>query len=454
MEEFDFAVPLVPSSPPSSPNPPPSDKFDLDWCLRRTHDVALIYAEDDQEEAFNILTEMTEETNLDVRLQTDECFGANLVEKPEIIATQCWLVLVVQTHNTTNDMVAKFTKDELIVKIRITEAKDYIRPLCTEKGLPNLSGLASIEPLLWDPSAKTRTKRKIEDYIKWQKEQDVTWRIENLKLGAQVNLCNLNDVKTKRLSNDLQVYDMSGDKKGLLFIINNYEFTDSKKYSNRDSSCKDAESLKTLFEKFGFKVETENNLTAQGIMDKFVQQVEAFEQKGYSCFATAILSHGIKGGVIGIDGKFVSLGKIKNIFLDERLIHHKDKPKLFFIQACQEDPTSPDVTPDKPGKLPQEDPALLALTTGKPSKLHPEAHFYWTSATVPGYVAVRDENDGSYFIECLVNVFTKYAHRYDLDNLMSKVAFDVERLTSRDHSPQIIERKSTLLKQLFFFPGI
>ncbi|XP_048241348.1 caspase-3-like [Haliotis rufescens] len=433
MEEFDFEVPPVPSSPPSSPNPPPSEEPDLDWCLRRTHDVALIYAEDDQEEAFNILTEMTEETNLDVRLQTDECFGGSLLEKPEKIATQCWLVLVVQTHNTTNDMVAKFTKDELIVKIRITEAKDYIRPLCTEKGLPNLSGLASIEPLLWDPSAKTRTKRRIEDYIKWQKEQDVTWRIENLKLGAQVKLCDPNDVKTKRLSN---VYDMSGDKKGLLFIINNYEFTDSKKYSNRDSSCKDAESLKTLFEKFGFKVETENNLTAQGIMDKFVQQVEAFEQKGYRCFATAILSHGIKGGVIGIDGKFVSMGKIKNIFLDEHLILHKEKPKLFFIQACQEGP------------------ALHALTTGKQPKLHPEANFYWTSATVPGYVAVRDENDGSYFIECLVNVFTKYAHQYDLDNLMSKVAYNVERLTSRDHNPQIIERKSTLLKQLFFFPGI
>ncbi|XP_046328927.2 caspase-3-like [Haliotis rufescens] len=452
MEEFDF--PPVPSSPPSSLNLPPSDEPDLEWCLRRTHDVALIYAEDDQEEAFNILTEMTEETNLDVRLQTDECFSGSLVEKPGRIASQCWLVLVVQTHNTTNDMVAKFTKDELIVKIRITEAKDYIRPLCTEKGLPNLSGLASIESLLWDPSAKTRTKRKIEDFIIWQKEQDVTWRIENLKLEAPVKLCDPNDGKTKRLFSDLQVYDMSGDKKGLLFIINNYEFTDSKKYPSRDSSCKDAESLKTLFEKFGFKVETENNLTAQGIMDTFVQQVEAFEQSGYRCFATVILSHGIKGGVVGTDGDSVSIEKIKNIFLDEHLILHKDKPKLFFIQACQEGPTSPDVTPDKPGKLSQEGPALHAVTTGKQSKLHPGAHFYWTSATVPGYGALRDEEDGSYFISSLVNVFTKYAHQYDLDNMMSKVAFDVERLTSRDHSPQIIERKSTLLKQLFFFPGI
>ncbi|XP_048241349.1 caspase-8-like [Haliotis rufescens] len=334
--ELDLKMPSLPSSPSSSPNPSPSDEPDLEWCLRRTHDVALIYAEDDQEEAFNILTEMTSETNLDVRLQTDECFGGGLVKKPGRIASLCWLVLVVQTRNTTNDMVAKFTKDELIAKIRITEAMDYIRPLCTEKGLPNLSGLASIESLLWDPSAKTRTKRKIEDYIKWQKEQDVTRRIENLKLDAQVNLCDPDYVKTKRLSNDLQVYDMSGDQKGLLFIINNYEFTDSKKYSSRDSSCKDAKSLKTLFEQFGFKVETENNLTAQGIMDKFVQQVEAFEKSGYRCFASAILSHGIKGGVVGTDGDSVSIEKIKNIFLDERLILHKDKPKIFFIQACQQ----------------------------------------------------------------------------------------------------------------------
>nr|UFQ90031.1 caspase-7 [Haliotis discus hannai] len=434
--EFDLKMPSAPSSPPSSPNPPPPDEPDLEWCLRRTHDVALIYAEDDQEDAFNILTEMTEGTNLDVRLQTDECFGGSLVEKPGRIASQCWLVLVVQTHNTTNDMVAKFTKDELIVKIRITEAKDYIRPLCTEKGLPNLSGLASIEPLLWDPSAKTRTKRKIKDYIEWQKEQDVTRHIENLKLEAPMKLC---DPTTKRLSSDLQVYDMSGGQKGLLFIINNYEFTDSTKYSRRDGSCEDAESLKTLFEQFGFTVETENNLTAQGMRDAFEKHVKEFEQSDYCCFATAILSHGKNGGVVGTDDNFVSFKEIKDIFMHERWIHHINKPKLFFIQVCQQGPTLSDEITVNHGKLPRE------------------AHYYWAFASVPGYGALRDEEKGSCFIKCLVDVFTKYAHKYALGQLMTKVAYDVERDSSlRDEKsrPQVTQSNVNLLKELFFYPGL
>ncbi|XP_071109731.1 caspase-3-like [Haliotis cracherodii] len=436
MEKFDFEVPPVPSSPPSSPNPPPSDGPDLEWCLRRTHDVALIYAEDDQEEAFNILTEMTKGTKLDVRLQTDECFGANLVEKPGTIASKCWLVLVVQTHNTTNDMVAKFTKDELIAKIRVTEAKDYIRPICTEKGLPNLSGLASTEPLLWDPSAKTRTKRKIEDYIKCQKEQDVTRRIENLNQKAPVKPC---DSTTKCLSSNLQVYDMSGGQKGLLFIINNYEFTDSKRYSRRDGSFKDAESLKTLFEQFGFKVETENNLTAQGMRDAFEKHVEEFEQSDYCCFATAILSHGTNGGVVGTDDNFVSFKEIKDIFKHERWIHHIYKPKLFFIQACQQGPTLSDEITVNHGKLPRE------------------AHYYWAFASVPGYGALREEEDGSYFIKCLVEVFRKYAYIQALGQLMTKVAYDVGHITSvRDEEsrPQVIRSETTLQKELFFYPGI
>ncbi|XP_046328932.2 caspase-3-like [Haliotis rufescens] len=432
MEDFDF--PPVPSSPPSSPNPPPSDEPDLEWCLQRMHDVALIYVDDDQEEAFNILTEMTKGTKLDVRLQTDEVFGGSIVERPWIIAKLCWLVLVVQTHRTTNDMVAKFTRDELIAKIRVTEAKDYIRPLCTEKGLPNLSGLASIESLLWVPSAKTRTKTKIEDYIEWQKKQDVKRRIENLKLEAPVKLC---DPTTKRLSPDLQEYDMRGGQKGLLFIINNYEFTE--RFSRRDGSCKDAESLKTLFEQFGFKVETENNLTAQGMRDAFEKHVKEFEQSDYCCFATAILSHGKNGGVFGTDANFVSFKEIKDMFMEKRWIHHINKPKLFFIQACQQGPT------------------LFAEINVNPRKSAREAHYYWASATVPGYVALRDEEDGSYFIQCLVDVFKKYAHKYPLGQLMTKVRCDVSRITSlRDEESrvQVTHSNETLEKELFFYPGI
>ncbi|XP_067659384.1 caspase-3-like [Haliotis asinina] len=442
MEETleDLKFPSLPESEPSSPSSPePSAMPDLDWRLQRMHDVALIYAKEDDDEAFRIMEEMSEGTGLDVRLQTDEkCFGANIVEIPAEIASKCWLVLVVHTHHTTDCMITSFIKDDLIGLIRLEQCDDYIRPLSTDPGLPPLSGLAAIESLSWDSQCegtRTRTMERIQKIIEYQKEKDRTRKVENLKIKAPVKYC---DEKFKRQFSNDSVYKMNGSRKGLMIIINNYVFKDSQKYPRRDSSCKDAESLYTLFTKFGFEVQTETNLTAKDIRDKFLQYSKAFDQKDYCCSAAAILSHGKNGGVLGTDGIFVSFTEIKDIFLGDLWIPHSDKPKLFFIQACQEGATS------------KEEPTVT------PGPFALEAHFYWAVATVPGYPAGRDEDDGSYFIKCLVDVFAKYAREYDLGRLMDKVAYDVGRITyaGRDVSPQVPEKRSTLEKQLYFSPGI
>ena len=58
------------------------------------------------------------------------------------------------------------------------------------------------------------------------------------------------------------------------------------------------------------------------------------EEDHYDAFILVILSYGGVGTVVCRDGKEVPLRDILNVFSNENCPKLKDKPKLFFIQAC------------------------------------------------------------------------------------------------------------------------
>jgi len=52
-------------------------------------------------------------------------------------------------------------------------------------------------------------------------------------------------------------------------------------------------------------------------------------------FVLCILSHGSQGSIYGTDGEEIEIDKIMEQFDGKNCPALKDKPKLFFIQACQ-----------------------------------------------------------------------------------------------------------------------
>ena len=54
---------------------------------------------------------------------------------------------------------------------------------------------------------------------------------------------------------------MESVKRGLLLIINNKQFHDPVRYPYREGSDKDRDDLQNLFEKLGWIVDIENNMT-------------------------------------------------------------------------------------------------------------------------------------------------------------------------------------------------
>ena len=87
-----------------------------------------------------------------------------------------------------------------------------------------------------------------------------------------------------------------------------------------------------------------------------------------------------------------------------------------------------------------------------------EADFLYAYSTVPGYYSWRNSQNGSWFIQSVVDVFDKHSDYMDVQRMMTRVNAGVSIFKSRtgdsysDQKMQISSIVSMLRKDLYFFP--
>ena len=102
----------------------------------------------------------------------------------------------------------------------------------------------------------------------------------------------------------------------------------------RSGTQHDVDRIKKLFEGgLGFKVLVWDNLTKDGI-DSKMEWIQ--RQRGLSCLALFILTHGGEGGQLTASDEYFSLNEdVMAELLPDKSPNLKGKPKMLFIQACQ-----------------------------------------------------------------------------------------------------------------------
>ncbi|ELT98035.1 hypothetical protein CAPTEDRAFT_89522 [Capitella teleta] len=126
---------------------------------------------------------------------------------------------------------------------------------------------------------------------------------------------------------------MSQAKRGRVLIINNEYFVDPN-FSNREGSQYDTLNICELFENLHFETILKENVTAKGMKKLLVD--EARMQFNSEAFVLFIMSHGAQGRVYGNDGKYLDIEEdIVPVFDGKNCPELINKPKIFFIQACQ-----------------------------------------------------------------------------------------------------------------------
>jgi hypothetical protein len=99
--------------------------------------------------------------------------------------------------------------------------------------------------------------------------------------------------------------------------------------------CHVSAKLKRVFTKLHFLVEQHDDLTDVDIQRLLVDKAHNVDHREYDCFVCCILSHGGLGLVYGTNGKPVKIKDLTTSLTPSRCPTLANKPKLFFIQACQ-----------------------------------------------------------------------------------------------------------------------
>ncbi|KAM3607955.1 uncharacterized protein V6R79_016841 [Siganus canaliculatus] len=247
----------------------------------------------------------------------------------------------------------------------------------------------------------------------------------------------------------LETYPIPEDSKGICLIINNYDFSNSKKgLKKREGTMIDEDCLRKVFEWLGFVVEIQTDCEGQRMLS-VMQELSSRNHEQTSCLVCCLLSHGQEGGVYGVDGREVSIRKMMECFQGVNCSSLIGKPKLFFIQACQ------GTNEQRPVYLQSDGAAdnhlhsdAIEVTVSIPS----DADFLLGMATVPSFVSYRDCKQGTWFIQSLCQNLVEMVPRgMDLVSILTKVNDDVSRKTdSRGEKKQMPQPAFTLRKRVVF----
>ncbi|KAM4609342.1 caspase-8 [Polymixia lowei] len=248
----------------------------------------------------------------------------------------------------------------------------------------------------------------------------------------------------------LGTYPMTGPKRGICLIINNYDFDNSiKLLSNRHGTDFDERSLVSVFEWLGFETQIVHDCTRDQVLS-VVQELRRKDHSQMDCLACCVLSHGQEGGVYGVDGQAVQLRELTEPFGGSQCPSLTEKPKLFFIQACQGSREQQAVSIQADGPAPRSvctDAVVLRDTI--PS----DADFLMSMATVPHFASFRDRNVGTWFIQSLCqNLVQMVPSGHDLVSILTKVNDDVSKKAVTNGERKQMPQPAFSLRKRVVFP--
>ncbi|XP_067826620.1 caspase-9 [Heptranchias perlo] len=277
-------------------------------------------------------------------------------------------------------------------------------------------------------------------------------------------------ITTEERQDDM-IYKMVADPCGCCLIINNVDFYSSSDLRCREGSDIDCEKVQKLFQKLHFEVIVKNNLTKQ-MMETELESLAGKDHSNFDCCVVVILSHGslaqhreFPGAVYGVDGgPTVSVQRIVSFFDGLHSPTLREKPKLFFIQACggdqkdtgfetaEEVDSAPDIPYDTISLQTDATPRRAEDEPDAVSSLPTPSDILVSYSTFPGYVSWRDKNAGSWYMNALVQVFSEYAHSDDLVTLLTRVTKSIsENEKAQGKYKQIPGSFNFLRKRLYFF---
>ncbi|XP_034642673.1 caspase-2 isoform X4 [Trachemys scripta elegans] len=130
-------------------------------------------------------------------------------------------------------------------------------------------------------------------------------------------------------------YKLISQPRGLALVLSNMHFSSEKDLEFRSGGDVDYTALEMLFKHLGYRVTVLHDQTVQEMQEALQMFSQLPAHRDVDSCIVALLSHGIEGGIYGVDGKLLQLQEIFRLFDNANCPSLQNKPKMFFIQACR-----------------------------------------------------------------------------------------------------------------------
>lgn len=252
--------------------------------------------------------------------------------------------------------------------------------------------------------------------------------------------------------NEVYIPTSRSQRKGLALLITNIKFDN--KDGNRDGAEKDEENMEWLLRALGYSVEKHTNLSGDAINIAVKNFSKHHEHRDSDSTFVVIMSHGEriqnKDAILGV--RYHRDRRPNDYFFVEDIFSHLnsekcpaliDKPKVILIQACRGGKYGGVYVRDS---APESD-----------SWVHREKDFVCFMSSLPDVYAYRSPDNGSFFINYIVDVFGTSAHKYEIMELFRRVASRMEndpRFTQEKKKLLPCIERTTLVRKFYLFPGL
>ncbi|CAI4229195.1 unnamed protein product [Auanema sp. JU1783] len=258
-------------------------------------------------------------------------------------------------------------------------------------------------------------------------------------------------------NNKDSIYANFSSPKGLCLIINNEKF---ETMPARKGTHVDKINATNLFTQLGYKVIVKENLMGIEMMKAITDFAKDPMQLKSSSVVVIVLTHGEHDIILGSDDQPVHIHNFTSALNSVSAPHLTGKPKLFFIQACRGERYDRGIASTERDGTQSDAFRLLSCvlgTTEKPQNIRhlpTEADFLVAFATPPHFVSWRNSERGSWFIQGICQIFSRFAISHTIVDMLTMVNEKVSQNRTSRSEMQIPDFTCRLRKKFYFFPGV
>ncbi|XP_043116777.1 caspase a [Puntigrus tetrazona] len=234
-------------------------------------------------------------------------------------------------------------------------------------------------------------------------------------------------------------------RKRLALLINNIDFDD--KDMTRRGADRDEENLEWLLKELDYQVVKYRNLSAKEIEKAVKDFARREEHKHSDSTFVVIMSHGQRDAILGVHYSALNpsdtfpVDQIYRSLNTENCPGLRNKPKVILIQACRGGESG-----------------RIWATEGDVEGddfVHKEKDFISLMSCTPDTKSYRHVENGTFYVQYLVDVLMKHAHEDHIEELFRKVIrrFDTADTMGR-YRQMACKNRASLPKLFYLFPGL